>query len=131
LADILIIDDNPSIHTVLGYCLGGRGHSVRFAGSSEEGLRLAGERTPALIVMDVHMPRTTGLETCRLLKESSVLQCVPVVMITALPTKEVLAIAKANGASEVVKKPFDIVDFMQTLQKYLPPEPAPVGPIAA
>jgi CheY-like chemotaxis protein len=127
LANILIIDDNPSIHAVLGYCLGGLGHEVRFAHSGEEGLRLAGERPPALIVLDVHMPVVSGLEACQRLKENAALKHVPIVMITACPTKDVLAIARANGAAEVVKKPFDIDEFLALLARYLPPEAPAAG----
>jgi two-component system phosphate regulon response regulator PhoB len=103
---ILIVEDEPDITEVLSYNLRQAGFEVSTAGEGEEGLRLAGEKTPDLIVLDLMLPGMDGLELCRLLKQRDPLRRVPVVMLTAKAEEVDRIVGLELGADDYVTKPF-------------------------
>jgi CheY-like chemotaxis protein len=68
VADILIIDDDPQMQRMLGRILAASGHTVRFAGDGEKGLELFRQAPPGLVITDIVMPNTEGIETIRALR---------------------------------------------------------------
>jgi CheY-like chemotaxis protein len=91
------------------------GHQVITAPDGAEGLRLAREATPGLIVLDVMMPGMDGWEVLKALKADPVLTSVPVVMLTILDEAEK---GLALGAVEYLFKPIDRVRLVEALRKY-------------
>ena len=64
MARILVIEDEPDIQQILDYNLREKGHKVFIAGKGEEGLRLAREKRPDLVLLDLMLPDIPGTEVC-------------------------------------------------------------------
>jgi PAS domain S-box-containing protein len=116
-ANVLVIDDDPSIRDYLAKSLAAEGICVSTASDGEEGLRLAREHRPAVIFLDVLMPRTDGWAVLNALKCDSILADVPVVMMTIFNEAEM---GYLLGASEYLAKPIDRERLVAVLKKYCP-----------
>ncbi len=101
---ILTIDDDPSVTSVLKRGLSYEGFVVDIASSGQEGLDIARERYPDLVILDVMMPGMDGLEVLRRLRAADAQ--LPVLMLTARdsPTDQVAGLER--GADDYVVKPF-------------------------
>jgi len=80
--DVLVVDDNKSFRKFLASILGGQGFTVHEAGDGTEGLRLALERRPWLILTDVRMPGLDGFEFCRRVRAHSLLRQTPLLFLS-------------------------------------------------
>lgn len=103
---ILIIDDKEENLSLFSGILSPYGYDVRVASSGEEGLRTAKEFLPDLILLDVVMPRMSGYDVLRELKEEKLLKDTPVIFLTAKDTAEDIVKGFNEGASDYVAKPF-------------------------
>jgi DNA-binding response OmpR family regulator len=101
---ILVIDDDPAVTSVLKRGLSYEGFAVDAAGAGEEGLAIARERAPDLVVLDIMMPGLDGLEVLRRLRAADA--GLPILLLTArdAPTDQVRGLQK--GADDYVVKPF-------------------------
>lgn len=80
---ILVVDDETYIQHVVSLKLSNAGFEVLTASDGEEGLQIAQEQMPDLIITDYQMPFLTGLEMCQRLQEDPVTASIPVIMLTA------------------------------------------------
>lgn len=80
---ILVADDNEDIRQMLADLLRFRGYEVYLAEDGEKAVAIAGEKLPDLILMDVMMPRLSGLEAARQIQELPGLESVPIIAISA------------------------------------------------
>lgn len=116
---ILAVDDEPNILLSLEYILEQEGYDVHVAHDGEEALEVAERIRPDLILLDVAMPRRDGYEVCRLLRQSSGLAGVRVLMLTAkgqpLERKKGLEV----GADVYVTKPFSADDLLEKIRTAL------------
>jgi two-component system phosphate regulon response regulator PhoB len=104
---ILIVDDTPDVLTVVGRRLQSWGYEALLAGSGEEGLRLAEEQLPDLILLDIMMPRMKGREVCARLKASERTKGIPVIFLTALGLADHVKAGMDLGAEDYIVKPFE------------------------
>ena len=102
-ARILLVDDEPAIQRAVGPLLRSRGYDVTIAGTGAEALRLVGERSPDLIVLDLGLPDLEGTEVCRRVRLGST---VPIVVLSARGAEEDKVQALDLGADDYVTKPF-------------------------
>ena len=79
---VLIVEDDPDIVTLVTLYLKQDGHKVMTASTGSQGLRLARESKPDLIILDLMLPRLDGMEICRVLRDEG--SRVPIIMLTAL-----------------------------------------------
>ena len=100
---VLIVEDDPNTVKLVGLYLGRDGHKVLSAADGLEGLRLAREARPDLVVLDLMLPGMSGMEVCRILREESE---VPIVMLTARVEEEDRLAGLDMGADDYVTKPF-------------------------
>ena len=100
---ILIVEDDPDTLKLVGLYLARDGHKVLTASDGLEGLRLAREAKPDLVVLDLNLPGLDGMEVCRALREESV---VPIVMLTARVDEEARLAGLDLGADDYIIKPF-------------------------
>lgn len=100
---ILVIDDEKMTHVILKALLG-KNYNLLFAKNAQEGIDLLAENSIHLILLDVQMPKITGIELLESLMIDSVLRSVPVIIITGKATEEIEERAKDLGATEFVKK---------------------------
>ena len=119
---ILIVDDEQDIVESLKFVLEGCNYYCYCAYNGEDGLNLAREIEPDLIILDVMMPRINGYKISRLLKFDKKYQNIPILMITARSQEEDKLIGEETGAYEYITKPFDLDDVLNTVKKYLETE---------
>lgn len=120
MARILVIDDDETIRSVFKRFLDGKGYEVVVAGDGRQGLRLLEEAPVDLVITDIMMPETDGLEVVMAIrgKEANV----PVVAISggmhAMPM-DFLPMAKKFGACDVLYKPVELDDLLGAVEKAL------------
>jgi two-component system cell cycle response regulator DivK len=118
---ILLIDDNDYHHKFLRYFFDTLGYELLWTDRAEQGLALAYEAQPALILMDWRLPGMDGLAATRLLKQDPQLQAVPVIILTAQAMEGDREIALAAGCDGYITKPFDLYEFKSYIQQFLHP----------
>jgi len=103
----LIIDDSSESVLVLSSLLREEHLDVRFALSGEEGLNLARQQAPDVILLDIEMDGMSGIEVCRQLKQEPGLQDVPVIFVSGHESEAVQLEALSVGAADFISKPFN------------------------
>jgi DNA-binding response OmpR family regulator len=106
MAKILIAEDERDIRDLITLTLRFAGHEVVAAVNGEDAYQKAQEVNPDLIMMDVRMPRMTGYEACRLMKEIDELKQVPVIFLSAKGQESEVSAGLEAGAVEYILKPF-------------------------
>lgn len=101
---VLIVEDDPDIVTLVTLYLKQDGHKVMTANNGSQGLRLARESKPDLIILDLMLPRLDGMEICRVLRDEG--SKVPIIMLTALVEEANLLQGLDLGADDYIPKPF-------------------------
>jgi two-component system cell cycle response regulator DivK len=119
VACILVIEDNPSNMKLAVLVLEGDGHQVLQASDSEDGLRLARQRHPELILMDLQLPGMDGLEATRLLKADAATRDIRVVALTALAMSGDRERIEAAGCDGYVAKPIRYQDLLAVVREKL------------
>ncbi|BDA75258.1 two-component hybrid sensor and regulator [Rivularia sp. IAM M-261] len=103
---ILIIDDNPTNLEVLYETLVTAKYEIFVQMSGEEGIEIAIQQQPDLILLDVMMPGMDGFETCRRLQANAITQSIPIIFMTALCDSEDKIKGLSLGAVDYITKPF-------------------------
>jgi CheY-like chemotaxis protein len=85
-----------------------------------QGLRLARERRPDVVLLDIEMPGMNGFDVCSLMKTDPALSTVPVIVMTGRPVAGVPAQVQAVGAVALLTKPFERDVLMKTVTAHLP-----------
>lgn len=104
MAELLVVDDDLELCDLVSEYLTGEGFEVACAHDGAEGLRLASETTPDLVILDVMLPKQSGFEVLRQLRQSS---SVPVIMLTARGEEVDRIVGLELGADDYLPKPFN------------------------
>ena len=107
-ARILVVEDNPLNLKLVRDVLGAAGYDVVSATSGEDGLRMAAEHPPDLVLMDLQLPGIDGAETMRRLRDGTLADYVPVVAVTAFAMAEDQANATRAGFDGYLEKPISV-----------------------
>ena len=105
---ILLVEDNEMNRDMLSRRLERRGYSVQIAVDGEEGVRMATEGAPDLILMDLSLPGIDGWEATRMLKQDSATSSIPVIALTAHALSEDEGKARDAGCDDFDIKPVDL-----------------------
>jgi CheY-like chemotaxis protein len=116
---ILIIDDNPQNLKLAKFILVGAGYYVKTAADAEDALRILESFTPALILMDLQLPRMDGLELTRQIKADPVRRGMPIIALTASAMKGDDKRAYAAGCDGYMSKPIDTDALLRIVAQYL------------
>lgn len=116
---ILIVDDQPVALGILEHALKQEDYQVYAATSGEEAMQLAFQKRPDLIILDMTMPGTDGLEVCRALKANTDTQDSVVIFLSAVVDAEVKAEGFDLGAVDYIQKPFDPAELRARVQAHL------------
>ena len=120
---VLLVDDDADCRGVLRAILERQGIQVLEASDGLEAVRLAREREPDLVVMDIRMPGMTGLEACRALRSEAVLKKVPIIVLSGVMSRRQLdEIARLDGMTlydEYVAKPFQYPALLARVKAWL------------
>jgi two-component system cell cycle response regulator DivK len=119
---ILVVEDNAKNLKLVRDVLQFSGYEVTEARSGEEGVELARNRTPDLILMDLQLPGIDGVEALRLLRENPATRSVPVVAVTAFAMKNDRDRALLAGFNGYVEKPISVRALPSQVKNFLPPE---------
>jgi len=111
---VLIVDDMPENLEVMTGVLEPEGYRIETASDGQEAVDAALRDPPDLILMDVSMPRLTGIEACRILKSDPRTHFTPIVLVTALVARRDRIAGIAAGCDDFLTKP---VDFEQLLAR--------------
>lgn len=103
---VLIVEDEEDILALVHYNLSRDGYRVVTATSGEEGVQVARETQPDLVILDLMLPGMNGLEVCKTLKSDPALRDIPVIMLTAKGEESDIVAGLEIGASDYVTKPF-------------------------
>lgn len=109
---ILVIEDEADLREVLSYNLTREGFTVSTAANGGEGLRLARERKPDLILLDLMLPDVDGLEVCRRVRSEPDLARTAIIMVTAKGEETDVVIGLGLGADDYVAKPFSVKELI-------------------
>ena len=118
---ILIVDDEPQIRRVLKVILTGERYEIVEARSGEAALSQFREFLPDLVLLDLNMPGMGGLETCRVIRETS---DVPIVILTVRPQEDEKVELLDAGADDYVTKPFGKRELLARIRAALRRSPA-------
>lgn len=113
---ILLVDDDPTLRSVLARRLGRDGFEVRPVGSGVEALRALERAWPALLVIDLMMPGMDGFELCRRVKQIADL---PIIVLSAVDASEAKVRALEYFAEDYVTKPFDPDELSARIHRVL------------
>ena len=117
---ILVIDDDEMIRTVFERFLKGQGYAVDCAADGKEGLRLLEAEPPDLVITDIMMPDTDGLEVVLSMRKKH--PGIPVVAISGgmtLSPMDFLPMVKKFGACKVLYKPIELEDLLAAVEEAL------------
>ena len=116
---ILIVDDEQDFVESLKFVLEASDFTCYCAYNGEDGLRLAKEIIPDLIILDVMMPKINGYKISRLLKYDAKYKNIPILMVTARSQEEDKLIGEETGADEYITKPFELDEVVKKVEEYL------------
>jgi two-component system cell cycle response regulator DivK len=116
---VLIVEDYEKSLKLFKLLVGSLGHEVLTAGDSDEGIRIARERTPDLILMDIQMPGRDGIETLKLLRADARTRAIPVIALTSYVMKGDRERLLAEGFTHYIPKPIDKNSFLQDVQRIM------------
>jgi two-component system phosphate regulon response regulator PhoB len=119
MARILVIEDEADIQQVLDYNLREKGHKVFIANNGEEGLKIAREKRPDLVLLDLMLPGMPGTEVCKALKADPSTKNTQVVMLTAKGEEIDRVVGFELGADDYVVKPFSVRELLLRVQAIL------------
>ena len=113
---ILIVEDNEKNMKLLRDVLGHRGYRVLEAVTGEEGVTLAREHAPDLILMDIQLPGIDGIEAFEQLADDPATKDIPVIAVTASAMQEERARIEAVGFAGYQPKPIRLKEFMVAVE---------------
>lgn len=115
---MLVVDDNPDVRRFIAANFSGNFHILE-ARNGEEGWNIALKTIPDIILTDIIMPESDGFELCRRLKNDERTSHIPVLMLTALHSKEHELKGITTGADDYITKPFDLTVLQAKVENML------------
>jgi CheY-like chemotaxis protein len=116
---ILIADDDAEMLQTLSFMLEREGYAVIRAENGLEAVELARKELPALVMLDVHMPRMDGLNACREIKADQVTKGIPVVMLTVEGSINEIQQAISYGATTYITKPSSNAEILKVVKNII------------
>ena len=122
---ILVVEDNDKNRKLVRDVLAHQGYRLLEAESGEDGVRLALEHRPALVLMDIHLPGITGIDALRQLRADPATRAIPVIAVTASAMTADRATIVAAGFDGYQSKPISIRPFLAAVREMLDRGPHP------
>ena len=116
---ILIVEDNPKNLKLVRDTLQVKGYQTIAAGTGEEGVRLARERQPALVLMDIQLPGISGIEALGQLRADPATRAIPVIAVTASVMIHDRTRIMAAGFDGFQGKPISVRELLETVRRLL------------
>ncbi|CAN5369777.1 phosphate regulon transcriptional regulator PhoB [soil metagenome] len=119
IPNILVVEDEDALSTLLQYNLEKEGYDVVVATDGEEALTVVSERLPDLIVLDWMLPKVSGIEVCRRLRQRTETRNVPIIMLTARGEESDRIRGLDTGADDYIIKPFAMSELSARIRAVL------------
>ena len=116
---ILVIDDDVNILDLIEKILEDTEFAVLKASDGHDGIKIAKEHNPSIILLDILMPNHDGFMICNILKRNVNTKNIPVIFMTGVTSKEHILKAIKVGASDYIVKPFVLGDLLTKLRKIM------------
>lgn len=114
---VLVIEDDKDMNDLICAALKSAGYSTASSYTGEDGIEVAMDVKPDLILLDIMLPKTDGVEVCRTLSGAADTKSIPVIMITAKKDISSKVSSYIAGAKRYITKPFGIDDLLNTIDK--------------
>ena len=118
---VLLVDDEPNIVLSLEFLMRQAGYDVRVARDGEAALKAIEDDPPALVLLDVMMPKRDGFDVCQTIRANPKWKGVRIVLLTAKGRDIEREKGMALGADDYITKPFSTREVMQKIKQLLPP----------
>jgi DNA-binding response OmpR family regulator len=118
-ARILVVDDEAPIREYEASLLSEFGHEVLTAGEGYAALKLAREKQPDLVLLDVMMPEISGIEVCRELRADPQTREIRILVVSGVDARQTLEECLEAGADDFVTKPIDRLELMVRVRSML------------
>lgn len=116
---ILIVDDESDICEVLSKRLQQAGFQTIIANDGEDAVQKATQEKPDLIILDLMMPKITGEEVCKKIKNSAETSAIPIIILTAKTSDVDRVIGKVIGGDSYIMKPYKAVELLQEINRLI------------
>ena len=116
---ILIVEDNEKNLKLVRDVLQVKGFATLEAGSAEDGIKLALERKPDLILMDIQLPGMNGIDALKVLRADPKTSKIPVIAVTASVMQQDRTLITEAGFDRYVGKPINIREFLEAVRSAL------------
>lgn len=113
---VLVVEDEPAVLDAISYALEVEGFDVLTASTGRSGLDQARTANPALVILDVMLPESSGLDVCRHIRKMS---DVPIIMLTARDSEADTVAGLELGADDYVTKPFSLRELVARVRAHL------------
>ena len=117
--NILIVDDEKDILELIKFNISNNGYNCFCAENGEAAIKLAKNKIPDLIILDLMLPGIDGLDVCRILKNNKETKNIPILMLTAKTSDENIIEGLEAGADDYVTKPFSIKVLLARVENLL------------
>jgi len=114
---ILIVEDNEKNLKLVRDVLQVKGYQTLEAGSAEDGIRIAREQSPDLVLMDIQLPGMNGIEALRALRADPATAAIPVIAITASVMQQDRQEIMRAGFDGFIEKPVNLRNLLDTVQQ--------------
>ena len=116
---ILIVEDNEKNLKLVRDVLQVKGFATVEAGTAEDGIKLAAERKPNLILMDIQLPGMNGIDALKVLRADPATAAIPIVAVTASVMQQDRKLITEAGFDGYVGKPINVKEFLETVRSVL------------
>lgn len=116
---ILIVDDDPVQTKLLATKLPENGYTVLSATKAADGLQMAMDKYPDLIILDVMMPIINGYNLCQLLKNDPKHKDIPIILLTSRDKEKDIEIGRDVGADDYLVKPVNLTILLEKIKSFL------------
>ena len=113
---VLVVDDEPALVDAVGYALRSEGFDVETAADGEQALQALSADEVELVVLDIMLPRLSGIEVCRRMREAS---DVPIILLSARDAEVDRVLGLESGADDYVTKPFSMAELLSRVRAVL------------
>ena len=118
-AKVLVVEDEDALATLLEYNLSKEGYDVSLAPDGEEALLRVDEEAPDLVILDWMLPKVSGIEVCRRLRQGPKTRNIPIIMLTARGEETDRIRGLDTGADDYVVKPFSMTELTARVRAVL------------
>lgn len=120
---ILVVDDNEDTLKIVGKILAVERYQIKTAKDGQEALQSIDNETPALILLDIMIPKIDGFEVCRTIRGNPLTDHIPILIISARIDDAAQRKASTLGANGYLVKPIIPADILQKVKDHLTPIP--------